>query len=37
MDQILLYQVHLQRINEKLETYQINEDINGDNLSLTED
>ena len=37
MDQVLLYQVQLQRINEKLETFQINEDVNGDNLSLTED
>ena len=35
MDQVLLYQVKLQRINEKLETFQLNEDIDADNVSLT--
>jgi hypothetical protein len=32
MDQVLLYQVKLQRINEKLETFQLNEDIDADNV-----
>ena len=37
MDQVLLYQVQLQRINEKLETFLINEDIDADNVLLTEE
>ena len=37
MDQALLYQVQLQRINERLETFQVNGDIDSDNLSLTEE
>jgi hypothetical protein len=37
MDQVLLYQVKLQRINEKLETFQLNEDIDADNVSLSKD
>jgi hypothetical protein len=37
MDQALLYQVQLQRINERLETFQVNGGIDSDNLSLTEE
>jgi hypothetical protein len=32
MDQVLLYQVKLQEINEKLETFQLNEDVDADNV-----
>ena len=32
MDQVLLYQFKLQEINEKLETFQLNEDVDADNV-----
>ena len=36
-DQLLLYQVHLERINETLETFQLNYGIDSDNVSLTDE
>ena len=37
MDSVLFYQVQLQRIYEKLETFLVNEDIDTDNMQLTEE